>query len=305
MELGIALPTSARYASAENIVRIAQEAERLGYRSLWTYERLLYPIAGVSQLDGSTWQLPEAYKSAYEPLETLSYVAAHTQRIKLGTSIVNAPFQSPVLLARRFATLDRFSHGRVIAGLGQGWMPQEFAASNVSLQERGQRLEEYIAALRAIWGPDPVSYEGRFYSIPTSLINPKPVQPSGIPILLGFNTPAALRRAARLADILNPIASTFEALERTVLAFRSTAREAGRDPSTLKVIVRANVPITESPLPEGKRPLLGGSPAQIAQDLARLQTLDVDEVFLNNQASSTVEVAVQRLQELQAAVRQW
>src|SRR6266568_3185290 len=104
MELGVALPTSARYVSAESIVRIAQEAERLGYTSLWTYERLLYPIAGITQPDGSTWQLPESYKSAYEPIETLSFVAALTQRIKLGTSIVNAPFQSPVLLARRFNT---------------------------------------------------------------------------------------------------------------------------------------------------------------------------------------------------------
>ena len=303
MELGVALPTSARYASAESIVRIAQEAERLGYSSLWTYERLLYPIAGITRPDGSIQQLPEPYKSVYEPIETLSYVAAHTQRVKLGTSIVNAPFQSPVLLARRFATLDRFSNGRAIAGLGQGWMPQEFATSNVALKERGKRIEEYIAALRAIWGPDPVSYEGSFYHIPASLINPKPVQQGGIPILMGFNTMAALKRAARLADILNPIASSFEALESIVTTFRSAAQEVGRDPSTLKVIVRANVPITVTPLPADKRPFLGGSPEQIAQDLTRIQKLNVDEVFFNDQASSTVDEAVQRLQEIQTAVR--
>jgi len=303
MELGVALPTSARYASAESILRIAQEAERLGYSSLWTYERLLYPIAGITGPDGSTQQLPAPYKSTYEPIETLSYVAAHTQRVKLGTSIVNAPFQSPVLLGRRFATLDRLSNGRAIAGLGQGWMPQEFATSNVSLKERGKRIEEYIEALRAIWGPDPVSFEGNFYHIPASLINPKPVQKGGIPILMGFNTLAAVKRAARLADIVNPIASTFEALESAVAAFRSAAQEAGRDPATLKVIVRANVPITAAPLPEGKRPLLGGSPEQIVQDLARLQILAVDEVFFNDQASPTVDEAVQRLQEIQTAVR--
>src|SRR5882724_8786902 len=160
MKLGIGLPTSSPYSSAENIVRIAQEAERLGYNSVWTYERLLYPIAGVTMPDGSTFQLPEFYLSTYEPIETLAYVAASTHRVKLGTSIVNAPFQSPVLLARRFATLDRLSNGRVIAGLGQGWMEQEFATSNVSIKERGKRIEEYIAALRAIWGPDPVSHEG-------------------------------------------------------------------------------------------------------------------------------------------------
>ncbi len=303
MELGVALPTSARYASAESILRIAQEAERLGYSSLWTYERLLYPIAGITGPDGSTQQLPAPYKSTYEPIETLSYVAAHTQRVKLGTSIVNAPFQSPVLLGRRFATLDRLSNGRAIAGLGQGWMPQEFATSNVSLKERGKRIEEYIEALRAIWGPDPVSFEGNFYHIPAALINPKPVQKGGIPILMGFNTLAAVKRAARLADIVNPIASTFEALESAVAAFRSAAQEAGRDPATLKVIVRANVPITAAPLPEGKRPFLGGSPEQIVQDLAHLQILAVDEVFFNDQASPTVDEAVQRLQEIQTAVR--
>lgn len=303
MELGVALPTSAPYASSESILRVAEEAERLGYNSLWTYERLLYPIAGITRPDGSTWQLPESYKSTYEAIETLSFVAACTQRVKLGTSIVNAPFQSPVMLARRLATLDRFSNGRVIAGLGQGWMPQEFATSNVSMKERGKRIEEYIEALRATWGADPVSYEGTFYHIPASLINPKPVQRGGIPILMGFNTAAAIKRAARLADILNPIASTIEALESAVTAFRSAAQEAGRDPSTLKVFVRANVPITATALPEDKRPLLGGSAEQIAEDLTRVQELEVDEVFFSDRASHTVDEAVQRLEEIQTAFR--
>lgn len=303
MELGVALPTSGPYASAESIVRTAQEAERLGYNSLWTYERLLYPLEGVRGPDGSMQPLPEAYKSTYEPLETLSYVAASTQRVKLGTSIVNAPFQSPVLLARRFATLDRLSNGRAIAGLGQGWMEQEFLTSHVSIKERGKRIEEYIAALRAIWGPDPVSFEGSFYHIPTSKINPKPVQQDGIPILMGVNTPAAVRRAARLADIVNPIATTFEALEGVVTLFRSEAKSAGRDPSALKILVRANVPITANPLPDSRRRLLGGSPEQIAQDLQRVRALNVDEVFFADQTSPSVDEAVKRLEEIQAAVR--
>ena len=102
---------------------------------------------------------------------------------------------------------------------------------------------------------------------------------------------------------MNPIASTIEALERAVTTFRSAAREAGRDPAMLKVIVRANVPIRATPLPEGKRPLLGGSPEQIAQDLTRIQKLNVDEVFFSDQASPTVDEAVQRLEEIQSAMR--
>ena len=120
---------------------------------------------------------------------------------------------------------------------------------------------------------------------------------------MGFNTLAAVKRAARLADILNPIAFTFEALESAVTTFRSAAREAGRDPTILKVIVRANVPITSTPLTEGKRPFLGGSPEQIAQDLTHVQQLNVDEVFFGDQASPTVDEAVQRLEEIQTAAR--
>lgn len=303
MKLGVGLPTSTPYASPESISQIAQAAEKLGYHSLWTFERLLYPLSAIALPDGSSAQkLPDIYLSVYEPIETLTYVAASTQHIKLGTSIVNVPFQSPVLLARRLATLDRLSHGRVIAGLGQGWLEQEFIASNVSFKERGKRIEEYIAALRAIWGPDPVGYEGKFYHIPTSKINPKPVQPNGIPILMGVNTQAAIRRAARLADIINPIATTFETLESTVTTFRAAAREAGRDPSQLQVIVRANVPFTAKPLPQETRPFLGGSPEQIAQDLERIQPLNIDEVFFSDVASRSLDEALQRLEALQTAL---
>jgi alkanesulfonate monooxygenase SsuD/methylene tetrahydromethanopterin reductase-like flavin-dependent oxidoreductase (luciferase family) len=110
--------------------------------------------------------------SVYEPIETLAYVAAKTERIKLGTSIVNAPFHVPVVLARRFATLDQMSGGRAIAGLGQGWMDQEFETANVSRKLRGEGVAEFVAAMRAAWGPDPVSFEGRPYRIPPSKINP-------------------------------------------------------------------------------------------------------------------------------------
>jgi alkanesulfonate monooxygenase SsuD/methylene tetrahydromethanopterin reductase-like flavin-dependent oxidoreductase (luciferase family) len=121
MELGIALPTSGPLTSREAIVRVAQEAERLGYAAVWTYERLLYPLDEIV-LPGTTKAEPldEYYCKTFEPIETLAYVAAKTERVKLGTSIVDAPFHSPLVLARRFATLDQFSDGRVIAGLGQG-----------------------------------------------------------------------------------------------------------------------------------------------------------------------------------------
>jgi probable F420-dependent oxidoreductase len=300
MELGVALPTSGALASPANIARIAQEAERLGYAALWTYERLLRPLADVPQGDGPPQPVPEVYRLVYEPLETLSYVAALTHRIKLGTSVIDALLHPPVVLARRFATLDQFSGGRVIAGLGQGWMPQEFEAANVPLRRMGAGMDDAIAAMRACWGPDPVAYEGRFYRIEPSEINPKPVQ-SHIPVLLGALTPGGIQRAARIADGLNPIAFSADALRGFVTGFHEAARAAGRDPASLTVVARANVPITREPLGED-RPYLGGSPRQIAEDIARLEGSGVDHVLFANTAASDVDEEVRLLDELQVAV---
>ncbi len=302
MDLGISLPTSGPVSSPEGILRVAQEAEALGYAAVWTYERLLYAIGDVEQPGGPPRPLPDIYKSIYEPIETLAWVAAQTERIKLGTSVIDAPFHTPVVLARRFATLDRLSGGRAIAGIGQGWMEQEFATSNSSRKLRGPGVEEFIAAMRAAWGPDPVSFEGRHYRIPESMINPKPQQEGGIPILMGSLAPPAIERAARVADGLNPIAFSPKQLTKAVTTFRSAAEAHGRDPSGLMVIVRVNVPLTADPLPEESRPYLGGSASQIAKDLEGLEPLALDQVLFSDVGSSSLDEALKRLEELRAAV---
>jgi probable F420-dependent oxidoreductase len=300
MELGVALPTSGALASPANIARVAKEAERLGYDALWTYERLLRPYAELPQPGGPPRRIPEVYRLTFEPLETLSYVAALTDRIKLGTSVVDALLHSPVVLARRYATLDQFSGGRAIAGLGQGWMPQEFETANVPMRRKGAGMDEVVAAMRACWGPDPVEYEGRFYRIAPSEVNPKPVQPT-LPILIGAMTPAGIERAARIADGVNPIAFSEDALVGMAAAFRAAAQAAGRDPATLTVVARANVPITSEPLGDD-RPFLGGSPRQIAGDIAKLAGKGVDHVLFSNGAAQDVDAELRLLDQLKAAV---
>jgi probable F420-dependent oxidoreductase len=300
MDLGVNLPTGGSLASPANIARFAQEAERLGYGALWTFERLLRPTADVSQGGGPPRPLPTIYHTVYEPLETLSYVAALTSRIRLGTSVIDALFQPPVLLARRFATVDQFSGGRVIAGLGQGWMPQEFETANVPMRRMGAGLDETVAAMRACWGPDPVAYEGRFYRIAPSEVNPKPVQ-AHLPILIGAMTPAGVRRAARIADGINPIAFSEEQVLGLVEEFRAAAREHGRDPDALTVVVRANVPLTGAPMGDD-RPYLGGSPAQAAADLAGLRKAGIDHVlFANTVSGADLDEQLDLLAQLQQA----
>ncbi len=303
MDLGIALPTAnTPLTSPANITRLAEEAENLGYSAVWTYERLLYPTEPVSQGGRPPGPLDEIYKVAYDPLETLSYVAARTHTVRLGTSVVDALFHSPVTLAQRYATLDRMSGGRVIAGLGQGWMQQEFATSNVPMGRRGAGMDEFIAAMRAVWGPDPVHYDGRFYRIPESILNPKPVQPGGPPILIGALTPAGIQRAARTADGLNPIAISHQALEGAVNAFRGAAHAAGRDVSRLKIMVRVNQPISPEPVPPESRPFLGGSADQIVADLAALEPLNIDHFFFRTGFAPSVDEQVRLMDRLQKAL---
>jgi probable F420-dependent oxidoreductase len=296
MELGISLPTSGQEASPARIARVAREAEQQGYAALWTYERLLRPLADVSMGGGPPGPVPEIYRTVYEPIETLAYVAALTQRIKLGTSVVDALFHPPVVLARRLATLDQLSGGRVIAGLGQGWMPQEFEAANVPMRRKGAGMDDHIAAMRALWGPDPVEYEGRFYRIPPSEVNPKPVQPH-LPILLGSMTPDGVARAARIADGLNPIAFSADSLLGLVKTFQEAAGAAGRDPASLRVVVRANTPITPDPLGHG-RPYLGGSPREIADDIAALAGTGVDHVLFHNTEPAEIDDEVRLMERL-------
>lgn len=302
MEISIALPHTGKFASPETVAYAAEEAERRGYAAVWVLERLLRPTNRGPLPERPSPAMPESYANVYDPLETLAYVAAKTERIRLGTSIIDALFHVPVILARRFATLDRLSGGRLIAGLGQGYSPEEFAAANVPMSRRGAGFEEFIEAMRAAWGPDPVHFSGRFYKIPESQINPKPVQEGGPPILIAAMQRPAVERAGRLGLGLNPLAPSWEALEAAVGAFREAARAAGHDPATLPVVVRANTAVGEEMMEE--RPPLGGSPEQVSEDLERLRQLEVDELFFDmNRFSIPVEEqfrAVERLRALAA-----
>jgi probable F420-dependent oxidoreductase len=301
MEISIALPHTGKFASPETIVYAAEEAERRGYATVWVLERLLRPTNSRSVPERPSPAMPESYANVYDPLETLAYVAAKTERIKLGTSIIDALFHVPAILARRFATLDRLSGGRVIAGLGQGYSPEEFAAANVPMSRRGAGYEEFIEAMRAAWGPDPVHFSGRFYEIPESQINPKPVQEGGPPILIAAMGKPAVERAGRLGFGLNPLAPSWEALEAAVGAFREAARAEGHDPATLPVVVRANTAVGAEVAEDG-RPPLAGSPEQVAEDLKRLREMEVDELFFDmNRFSIPVEEQFQALERLRAA----
>jgi len=293
--VGIALPQYGTIVSPNSILRVAEEAEKMGLASLWVSDRMLLPTKPKETFDGDPW--PEIFATVYDPIEMLTFVAARTRKVRLGTSVMSALFQNPVTLARRFATLDRLSGGRAIAGLGQGDFRDEFQAANVPVKRRGRGFEEFVRAMRAVWGPDPVSFTGDFYNIPESRIGPKPVQPGGIPMLLGAFAPASLERAARIADGIMPAAAgstMIEKLSQTINNFRDMVRRAGRHPEEMKWILRVHNPLDKEKATE-PRALLGGTPQQAAEDLPRLKELGIDHVFYDMNHPAKVPIDTQLL----------
>jgi probable F420-dependent oxidoreductase len=281
IKLGMHLPVAGRGASPEAIAQVAEEAERIGLDSVWSWERLMRPTVPIALggPGGPVMEAPEDFAAVYDPVETLSYVAARTNRITLGTSVLDALFQSPVILARRLATLDRFSDGRLVVGIGQGWMAQEFDAAGVSMRRRGAGFEEHLSAMRAVWGPDPVRFEGRFYRIPEADIGPKPVRIGGPRLLVGAGSSVAVERAGRLGVGLTLVIFDWDTVRASVETFRAAADAAGHDPDTLPIMLQVNGNVTAEPLDE-RGPLLG-SPEQVAVDLDRAAQLGVEHVYWN------------------------
>ena len=265
MEIGFALPVSGAWATPGNVIELARRAEALGYRSLWTFQRLLVP-------EGS--RLPPVYTSVLDPVVTLAHAAAVTDRIRLGTAIVNMPFQPPVLLAKQLATLDVLSGGRLDVGLGLGWQPEEFAAAGTPYERRGARAEEYLACLRALWGPDPVTFSGRLYEVPSAVVRPKPVQQPAPPVLLGAAAPRALERVGRLADgWISASRADLTDLATSIRLVRDSARAHGRDPDALRFVCRGVVRATPRDGP------LTGTLDDVRSDLPALAAQGVTELF--------------------------
>jgi probable F420-dependent oxidoreductase len=189
MQFGVSLPNFSRLGTRDIVVDLAQQAEALGYDSIWTTDH-------VMMAKGQD----EPYGHVLEAMTTLTYLAPLTQRVRLGISVLVLPQRSPVVVAKEIATLDVLSGGRLILGLGAGWNEREFQFLGASFHDRGRRLNEYINMFRELWtSPDP-HFEGQFVQFSDVLFSPRPVQPNGPPIWIGGGSRAALRRAATLAD---------------------------------------------------------------------------------------------------------
>jgi probable F420-dependent oxidoreductase len=272
--LGFGLPVSGPWATVDHVQTVATRAEQAGYASLWTFQRLLHPADG-------DWG--PMYRAVTDPLITLAYTAAVTRTCRLGVAVVNAPFYSPVGLAKMLVTLDLVSRGRLDAGLGLGWAAEEFEATGAPFERRGDRTAEFVRCLRAIFGPDPVRFDGEFYRVPPSEVDPKPVQPGGPPILLGGDAPRALRRVGQLADgWISRSRHDLTAIGGDIATIRRAAEDSGRSGEPNRFIVRGVLRLSDTTSDDAtdRRPL-SGTAAQIRDDLERLGDAGVTEVFID------------------------
>ncbi|HEY6710551.1 MAG TPA: LLM class F420-dependent oxidoreductase [Actinomycetota bacterium] len=274
MELGFGVPVAGAWATPANQVRVARRAEELGYRSLWTFQRLVVPEV-PDERSGAPF-----YQQVQDAVVPLAFLAGQTSRIRLGTAVLIVPFFSPTLLAKQLATLDIVSGGRLDVGLGIGWSTTEYAAVGAPFERRGARAEEFVAALRALWTDEVASYQGEFYRLPPARMAPKPVQRPHPPLLLGGTAKPALRRAGRLADgWVSGSTADLTRIGESIEVVRDAARGAGRDPDRLRFVCRGAVKVRIEGQPD--RAPLSGSFAEIRGDLDTLAAQGVTEVFVD------------------------
>ena len=298
MRIGFGAPIAGAWATPVYLGSFAERAEALGYASLWSFQRLLVP-------EGSAME--PVYRSVFDPMVALGYLAARTSRIRLGVAVVNLPFVSPALLAKQAATVDVLSGGRLDLGLGIGWMPEEFVATGASTARRGARAEEFLAVLRTLWADEVSSFSGEFYTIPAGRQDPRPVQQPGPPVLLGGMSRPAIERAGRIADgWITSSRADLSKISEAVAVVREAASAAGRDPAAVRIICRGVVHAgQEAQGPDGGRRLLSGSFEQIREDVAGLGEQGVTELFYDlnwdpqiGSPSVTPEAAAERAGEI-------
>lgn len=244
MKFGVMFANTGMGSTPDGAVELARTAEESGFESVWTVEHVLvpsgyrsaYPYDPSGKMAGGMedFDLPD-------PLVWLTWVAAHTSTLRLGTGVLVLPQRNPAIVAKEVATLDRYSGGRVLLGVGVGWLREEFDALGVPFEGRGGRMDEYIEVMRALWTADRADHEGTYVTLRGAVSRPRPAQTS-VPIVIGGHTTKAARRAGRLGDGFFPGKGSIEELRALFAEMRRAAEDAGRDPARIELTTGGGPP---------------------------------------------------------------
>jgi len=244
MKFGIMFANTGHGSSPEGATAVATAAEAGGFEAIWTVEHVVvpsgyeskYPYDPSGKMAGGAeeFDLPD-------PLIWLTWVAAKTTRIKLATGILIVPQRNPVITAKELATLDHLSGGRMVLGVGAGWLAEEFTALNVPFGDRGKRLDEYIAVMRALWSGEKTTFSGHYFDFENCISLPRPKNGT-IPVIVGGHSTAAAKRTGRLGDGFFPGSASASEIGELITLVRQTAEDHGRDPDSIEMIAGAGAP---------------------------------------------------------------
>lgn len=282
MRFGLHLPSAQPGANAADILAVARTAERLGFDSVWMFDHLFTPVELDSKYpysrDGS--YAISSKDPFYDPLGLYGVLAGAMERLRIGTGVTIGAYRHPIVLGKMLATIENFAPGRIVLGLGRGWMQEEFDALGVPFEKRGARLEEYIGALRAIWSGEASSFDGDFYSWDEAGFLPAPT--THLPILIGGHGDRALQRTAELAD--GWVVTTgkgqgngIDAVAARLDALRGYVDKAGRDFSEFEIVYPNLLWFNDKTNP--KMPLTG-PPDEIAASIKRLGDVGVSTAHM-------------------------
>jgi probable F420-dependent oxidoreductase len=275
VDVGVSLPTVGPIGEREFLLDIARAADRGALHSVWATDHVILPKHRTSEYPykrSTTEVLFSPGVAWLDPIATLGIAAGATERVVIGTAVLVLPYRSPIVLANELASLDRLSEGRIILGIGAGWMSEEFEALGVPPKERGARTDEYIKVLKTLWSAAPgfTSFEGRFVRFQDMALAAAPHRAGGPPIYVGGNSPAALRRAGALADGWLGMEIYLEEMADARASLEKATADAGRDPKDVAIAIRRGlVPPFEvsNMLPE--RRAITGSAREVADELRR------------------------------------
>lgn len=314
MQIGFSAPTRGPIATPENLATLVERAEEMGFDIVSVSDHVVipraidsrYPYSESGQFRG------DPSGACLEQLTLLTFVAARTRSLRLLTSVMVVPQRPPVLTAKMLASLDALSNGRLIFGAGAGWMREEFEALGAPpFDERGSVTDEFLRAFKELWTSEQPAFDGTHVQFDNIAFAPKPEQRPHPPIWIGGESPAALRRVARVGDAWYPIGSnprhpieTVEQLSNALGRLRHFTEEAGRDPATIDLAYSAGWYNDREPLrsPTGERRSFTGSPEQVAADINAFGEAGVRHLILGLQ-DSTLEKMLARLERFTTEVR--
>ena len=244
MKFGLMYANAGPFAYPEMLTHLATTAERVGIESMWTIEHVVIPVGYQSTYPyDPSGKIPAPDQVPIpDPLIALAYVAAVTKRVRLATGILLLPQRHPLYVAKEVASLDVLSHGRIILGIGVGWLAEEFQALGIPFADRAARTAEAVRAMRSLWKDEAEPFHGKFFRWEKLESHPKPVQKPGVPIVVGGHTEMSARRAARYGDGFFPGVADEEKLVWLLGIMRDECRKLGRDPSTIEITSGRAVP---------------------------------------------------------------